>query len=151
LDNDNDGKIELQELKQMLGDRDRDVELNKDQVDALIKRADGNGDDHLDEEEFAQLVRVLLARVETLAPCLQVTSEEAQKSGYRRYLYRIADTVIARTERPVVHSYLDEYTACPPPVFVILISLVEVHAPCTADCIVFPVMRLLRLLRDQSF
>uniref|UniRef100_A0A1I7XTB7 rhomboid protease n=1 Tax=Heterorhabditis bacteriophora TaxID=37862 RepID=A0A1I7XTB7_HETBA len=56
----------------------------------------------------------------------RVTSKEAQSSQVKRALYAIADQVITPSQRVEVHSYIDEYTCCPPPIFILLITLVEI-------------------------
>uniref|UniRef100_A0A0M3HGJ6 Rhomboid domain-containing protein n=1 Tax=Ascaris lumbricoides TaxID=6252 RepID=A0A0M3HGJ6_ASCLU len=55
-----------------------------------------------------------------------ITSARAQPSKARRVLYRVADSVIAKSERPTVHSYINEYNCLPPPIFVITISLAQI-------------------------
>ncbi|KJH45529.1 peptidase, S54 family [Dictyocaulus viviparus] len=54
-----------------------------------------------------------------------MTSRKAQSSRMRRILYLIADQVITPTQRIEIHSYLDEYTCCPPPFFILFISIIE--------------------------
>ncbi|KAE9414305.1 hypothetical protein Angca_008534 [Angiostrongylus cantonensis] len=52
-------------------------------------------------------------------------SREAQSSQIKRALYLIADQVITPSQRVEVHSYIDEYTCYPPPLFILLISIIE--------------------------
>ena len=41
-------------------------------------------------------------------------------------LYKIADVVTPLNQRPRVHSYLSQYNCCPPPIFMILVTIAEV-------------------------
>lgn len=41
-------------------------------------------------------------------------------------MYSVADTIIAKTDRPIVHTYIDEYNCLPPPIFILSISLLQV-------------------------
>uniref|UniRef100_A0A0N5AXS1 Rhomboid protease n=1 Tax=Syphacia muris TaxID=451379 RepID=A0A0N5AXS1_9BILA len=110
LDDDGDGTIPLSKVRNLLSENSRQVDLKDAQIVALLKEADKNHDNVLDLTEFMLLI----------------TSSKAQDSRKKRILYRIADTVIARTERPFVHTYIDEYSCLPPPLFIILISLAQV-------------------------
>lgn len=55
-----------------------------------------------------------------------MTSPEVQPSNIKRALYTVADQVITPAQRVDVHSYIDSYTLCPPPIFIILATLIEV-------------------------
>ncbi|VDN03966.1 unnamed protein product [Thelazia callipaeda] len=80
------------------------------QIRLLLKEADKNHDLVLDLNEFSQLV----------------TSANAQKSKLRKLMYSVADTIIAKTDRPTIHTYIDEYNCIPPPVFILSISLLQI-------------------------
>lgn len=110
LDEDGDGTIPLCEVRHLLSDNRRQVNLNDGQIIALLQEADNNRDDVLDLSEFMLLI----------------TSCKAQESRKKRILYRVADTVISKTERPAVHTYIDEYNCIPPPIFIVLVSLIQV-------------------------
>uniref|UniRef100_A0A915C021 EF-hand domain-containing protein n=4 Tax=Parascaris TaxID=6254 RepID=A0A915C021_PARUN len=110
LDSDGDGTIPLSEVRHMLSENRRQVGLNDHQILTLLDRADADHNGVLDLEEFSLLI----------------TSARAQPSRARRVLYSVADSVIAKSERPTVHSYINEYNCLPPPIFVIMISLAQI-------------------------
>ncbi|VDM96097.1 unnamed protein product, partial [Onchocerca ochengi] len=56
----------------------------------------------------------------------QVTSADAQKEKLKVLMYSVADTVIARTDRPTVHTYIDKYNCLPPPIFILSISILQI-------------------------
>lgn len=89
-------------------ERDK-LQLRDDQIEVLLREADKNGDERLTFDEFQALI----------------TSKEAQSSQVKRALYLIADQVITPRQRIEVHSYIDEYNCCPPPLFIFLISIIE--------------------------
>ncbi|KAM3722480.1 Rhomboid-related protein [Dirofilaria immitis] len=112
LDTDGDGIIALNEIHHLLNDNfnRKKIELSGKQIHLLLKEADKNRDNVLDFNEFSQLV----------------TSADAQTKKLKILMYSVADTVIAKTDRPTVHTYIDEYNCLPPPVFVLSISLLQV-------------------------
>ncbi|KAJ1355020.1 hypothetical protein KIN20_012130 [Parelaphostrongylus tenuis] len=101
--------IPLNELRTRLQRQRDSIKLRDDQIDALLRQADKNGDQRITADEFEELM----------------ISREAQSSQTKRALYLIADQVITPSQRIEVHSYIDEYTCCPPPLFVLLISIIE--------------------------
>ncbi|KAK5981794.1 Serine-type endopeptidase, partial [Trichostrongylus colubriformis] len=102
--------IPLDVLRTRLRKQRSKIDLRDDQIEALLREADKNGDERITVEEFEELV----------------TSKEAQSSQVKRALYFIADQVITHQQRVEVHSYIDEYTCCPPPLFVLLITIIEI-------------------------
>ncbi|CAG9536978.1 unnamed protein product [Cercopithifilaria johnstoni] len=112
LDTDGDGIISLNEIHHLVNDNfnRKQIELTGRQIHLLLKEADRNRDNVLDFNEFSQLV----------------TSADAQKKKLKVLMYSVADTVIAKTDRPTVHTYIDEYNCLPPPVFVLSISLLQI-------------------------
>uniref|UniRef100_A0A915Q043 EF-hand domain-containing protein n=1 Tax=Setaria digitata TaxID=48799 RepID=A0A915Q043_9BILA len=112
LDTDGDGMIRLSEIHHLLNDsfNKKQIDLTERQIRLLLKEADRNRDNVLDFNEFSQLV----------------TSADAQKGKLKILLYSVADTVIAKTDRPAVHTYIDEYNCLPPPVFILSVSLLQV-------------------------
>ncbi|VDK22038.1 unnamed protein product [Anisakis simplex] len=87
------------------------IGLTDQQILTLLDRADTDQNGVLDLDEFSLLI----------------TSARAQASKARRFMYSVADSVIAKPERPMVHTYLDEYNCLPPPIFVITISIAQVR------------------------
>nr|CDP96625.1 BMA-ROM-1, isoform b [Brugia malayi]CRZ24543.1 BMA-ROM-1, isoform a [Brugia malayi] len=112
LDSDGDGMISLNEIHHLLNDNfnRNQIELTGQQIRLLLKEADRNRDNVLDFSEFSQLV----------------TSADAQKKKLKVLMYSVADTIIAKTDRPIVHTYIDEYNCMPPPIFVLCISILQV-------------------------
>ncbi|VDK83703.1 unnamed protein product [Litomosoides sigmodontis] len=112
LDTDGDGMIALREIHHLLNDNfnRKQIELTAPQIRLLLKEADQNRDSVLDLNEFSQLV----------------TSADAQKKKLKVLMYSVADTIIAKTDRPIVHTYIDEYNCLPPPIFILSISLLQV-------------------------
>ncbi|XGW15566.1 hypothetical protein V3C99_001212, partial [Haemonchus contortus] len=102
--------IPLDVLRTRLRKQRSSIKLRDDQIEALLREADKNGDERITVEEFEELV----------------TSREAQSSQVKRALYAIADQVITPQQRIEVHSYIDEYTCCPPPLFILLITIIEI-------------------------
>ncbi|KAL4003217.1 Rhomboid family protein [Acanthocheilonema viteae] len=112
LDTDGDGMIPLNEIHHLLNDNfnRKQIELTGRQIHLLLKEADRNRDNVLDFNEFSQLV----------------TSADTQEKKLKVLMYSVADTIIAKTDRPAVHTYIDEYNCLPPPIFVLSISLLQV-------------------------
>ncbi|VDP01412.1 unnamed protein product [Heligmosomoides polygyrus] len=102
-------------------ERDK-LQLRDDQIEVLLREADKNGDERLTFDEFQALI----------------TSKEAQSSQVKRALYLIADQVITPRQRIEVHSYIDEYNCCPPPLFIFLISIIEVSKAIIACVFMVP-------------
>ncbi|PIO54040.1 EF hand, partial [Teladorsagia circumcincta] len=101
--------IPLDVLRSRLRKQRSSIKLRDDQIEALLREADKNGDERITVEEFEELV----------------TSKKAQSSQVKRALYLIADQVITPQQRVEVHSYIDEYSCYPPPLFILFITLVE--------------------------
>ncbi|KIH53379.1 peptidase, S54 family [Ancylostoma duodenale] len=101
--------IPLDVLRSRLRKQRGSIKLRDDQIEALLNQADKNGDRRITMSEFEELM----------------TSKEAQSSQVKRALYLIADQVITPSQQPEVHSYIDEYTCCPPPLFIILVTIIE--------------------------
>ncbi|PIO68396.1 peptidase, S54 family [Teladorsagia circumcincta] len=76
--------------------------------------------DHLSNYEMIK------SRLFSEKPTKMVTSKKAQSSQVKRALYLIADQVITPQQRVEVHSYIDEYSCYPPPLFILFITLVEI-------------------------
>ncbi|KAK6743631.1 hypothetical protein RB195_010738 [Necator americanus] len=101
--------IPLDVLRSRLRKHRASIKLRDDQIEALLRQADKNGDRRITVEEFEEFM----------------ASKEAQSSQVKRALYLIADQVITPSQRVEVHSYIDEYSCCPPPLFIVLASIIE--------------------------
>ncbi|CAI2347344.1 unnamed protein product [Caenorhabditis sp. 36 PRJEB53466] len=84
----------------------RKVPLSKGQINA-IKQAP---DILVDLEEFQKII----------------TSKSSQTSTFKRLMYDVADPVISTSQKIEIHSYIDSYSWCPPPVFILLITLAQI-------------------------
>ncbi|GMT17273.1 hypothetical protein PFISCL1PPCAC_8570, partial [Pristionchus fissidentatus] len=102
--------IPLADLNEKLKKQRSTLEMTNAQIEEFLKRADRNNDAMIDFREFESLMASPLAQ-----------SNKMQKT--MRYL---ADGVIANNQRLEVHSYLDEYNCFPPPVFILLASIVQI-------------------------
>ncbi|CAP35678.1 Protein CBR-ROM-1 [Caenorhabditis briggsae] len=84
----------------------RKIPLNMGQINA-IKEAP---DELVDVDGFQRIV----------------TSKAAQRSTIKRLMYDVADPVMSKSQKIEVHSYIDSYSCCPPPIFMFLITLIQV-------------------------
>ena len=57
FDSDNSGKIDANEVKQLLEGEDFKDEISGSQIDKIISEVDVNGDGEIDFEEFLQMMR----------------------------------------------------------------------------------------------
>ncbi|CAI5445831.1 unnamed protein product [Caenorhabditis angaria] len=55
-----------------------------------------------------------------------ITSKKAQSSRFKRILYNIADLVISRNERSKIHSEIDNNLWRFPPIFMLLITVIQI-------------------------
>lgn len=119
FDNDGDGLISLQEFRKKL-DSPMFNGLSKPILRELRRRADRDKDGQISFEEFFTLVN---------DPSL--TREERANlrgflNGYYSYATRMVKPKHLRVEEQYDGQYIEEFTCKPPPVFIILISLVEI-------------------------
>lgn len=112
LDTNADGTLPLNEIHHLLNENfnRKQTELTARQIRLLKKDADRNHRNVLDFNEFSQ----------------SVISADVQQKKLKALMYSVADTVIAKTDRPTVHTYIDEYNCLPPPIFVLSISLLQI-------------------------
>lgn len=57
----------------------------------------------------------------------QMSKPDYQASTYNKMLYRTVDIVTPNHKKDEVYSYVSQYSCMPPPLFIILISIAEVH------------------------
>ncbi|XP_074653793.1 rhomboid-related protein 2-like [Tubulanus polymorphus] len=114
-----DGGIPLQTLRERLTEDDAlRKDIQPDRLELLLRKADINRDGRLSYDEFMRLMigsgddRVLTTR---------------QLTAFQRLLRGAVSTVVTRKEvEDDVDSYVEAYSCCPPPLFMILISIIEV-------------------------
>ena len=114
LDVDHDGKIPLDEFKRNLKTGNQHLQdLPPDVVDGILERADWDYNRYLTYDEFLTLLHA---------------RELAHLHPRIHQLVRYAAVaVVPRNQRQtVVSSYLDHYNCLPPPIFMLLISVIEI-------------------------
>lgn len=115
-----DGRIPLQTLRESLRSMDTE-DLPTDKLENLLRRADADRDGMLDYEEFVQLM--------TAAETAGVTIQELTK--FQILIKTAVSTVVPKNriaadgETDLVEDYTSHYSCCPPPLFMITISVVE--------------------------
>ncbi|KAK6014319.1 EF hand [Ostertagia ostertagi] len=108
FDLDHDGFIPTTDLKRAIRDSAFSFGLNPEEVVTMIANIDDNGDKLIDFPEFC----TLMSRVK-----------------HRRLLhlmFRAAQFVVPKSKRTEPFDYLQKYKCCPPPVFMLIISIIQV-------------------------
>ncbi|KAF5285142.1 hypothetical protein FQA39_LY16831 [Lamprigera yunnana] len=115
-DADNSGYINVRELNQLIESREYEIDIPSHVVAEIHRRADINGDGKLDVHEFIRMIH---------------NPENRPIFGHliSRYVNIVVPHRRGDTTQPD-GQYEDEYTCCPPPVGMILISLVEIILFC---------------------
>ncbi|CAJ0942512.1 unnamed protein product, partial [Mesorhabditis belari] len=93
-----------------LSSRREELALTATQIRHLAREADKNRDGYITDAEFGKL-------------CID---HEAQASVMKKALYTVADVVITPKQRIEVHSYLNAFNCCPPPLFIVSVSILQV-------------------------
>ncbi|KAJ8917333.1 hypothetical protein NQ315_002355 [Exocentrus adspersus] len=119
VDTNNDGYICVWELEDFINSSNDEVRvIPRNAVKKIHKMADKNGDQRLDYREFVKLLE---------HPDLEYL--------FGRYVTKYVDFIVPRPKRRgrlrALHpgaepQLIDEYTCCPPPIFMFLISVLEV-------------------------
>jgi rhomboid-related protein 1/2/3 len=114
LDRDHDGRIPLDELKQNLKIGNQHLQdLPHEVVDQIAERADWDKNRYLTYDEFLHMIHA--RDVAHLHPQIHQLIKYA------------AVVVVPRNQRQTtVSSYMDHYTCIPPPIFMLLISVMEI-------------------------
>ncbi|PAV69578.1 hypothetical protein WR25_02080 [Diploscapter pachys] len=102
--------ILLEDLRRRMEAKKGELKLNNRQIDVLLREADTNGDHRITFEEFEQYI----------------TSRSIQSSQMKRMMCLLADQVTTPSQRVEVHSYIDEYHLCPPPLFILTTTLIQI-------------------------
>ncbi|GAB6033720.1 hypothetical protein CHUAL_013833 [Chamberlinius hualienensis] len=118
LDDNRDGQIELKELRSKLAQSSGANQLQEADLQKLYRYADINNDKQLDYPEFARMMN---------SP--QVPDRYKNRiinSGMRYVKWLVPQPVGAEvTTTDAKGDYMNEYNCHPPPIFIILISIVE--------------------------
>ncbi|XP_043224699.1 rhomboid-related protein 3-like isoform X2 [Amphibalanus amphitrite] len=110
FDLDGDGSVPLIEFRRYLSDPGLRGRLPDSVLDDILAKADRNIDGVISYEEFLQMVEG-----QNLSPI--------GGGMFRSFLVRAAYSVVPKSQR--TRRYVDQYSCCPPPVFMVLVSLVE--------------------------
>ncbi|KAL7076318.1 hypothetical protein ACQ4LE_004178 [Meloidogyne hapla] len=108
FDIDNDGYIPAEELKYSVRTTARAFGLDREQADSLVAGIDSNKDNFVDFPEFT----ALMAR--------------AKNMRLRSVMLYAARSVLPRGQQTEKIRYLLEYNCWPPPLFMVLISLLQI-------------------------
>lgn len=114
-DTDKDGEIPLDELKQLLKatNNDLNAEFPHGVIEEILERADWDGNNNLSFEEFLHMVHF--------------SETSANMPRFQQLVKYVAFAVVPRRQRATcVRKYMEEYKCLPPPLFMILASLVEI-------------------------
>ncbi|XP_018574785.1 rhomboid-related protein 2 [Anoplophora glabripennis] len=115
VDTNNDGYICVWELEDFINSSNEEANIvPRHVVKKIHKMADDNGDKKLDYREFVNMLE---------HPDLQHL--------FGQYVTSYVNFIVPRQKRAAVYGVedrqlIDEYTCCPPPVFMFLISILEV-------------------------
>ncbi|CAD6188582.1 unnamed protein product [Caenorhabditis auriculariae] len=89
---------------------DANVSLNSAQKRAIREYSADSDRDMVDLSDFESML----------------TSKRAQPSRMKRIMYDIADPVISESQKVEVRSYIDSYNCFPPPIFILLVTIIEI-------------------------
>lgn len=130
LDVDNDGRIPAVELRERLAANAQNIGLSPDQLRSMVDWADKNRDHHIDYSEFSLLVRN--GRNATRKSTFPVQITSIRRETMTHAMLRAGQMVVPRGQREEKFSYLEQYTCCPPPFAMIVLSVIEVRWHFTA-------------------
>ncbi|PIO63007.1 peptidase, S54 family [Teladorsagia circumcincta] len=108
FDLDHDGFIPTTDLKRAIRDSAFSFGLNPEEVVTMLANIDDNGDKLIDFPEFCTLM---------------------SRAKHRRVLhlmFRAVQFVVPKSKRSEPFDYLQKYKCCPPPVFMLIISIIQV-------------------------
>ncbi|KAM7312240.1 rhomboid-related protein 2 [Ixodes scapularis] len=114
-DHDDDGQIPLDEILQLLHEHNQELEhdMPPSVLQEIVERADWDSNRMLSFEEFTRMVHA--------------HELGEHRPRFQRLVHYAAMAVVPSRQRAtVVRKYLDEYSCKPPPMFILLISLLEV-------------------------
>uniref|UniRef100_A0A0N4Z784 Rhomboid protease n=1 Tax=Parastrongyloides trichosuri TaxID=131310 RepID=A0A0N4Z784_PARTI len=107
LDKERNGRIQKDALKRRLY-RKHYLDLTSNQLQGLIDTVDRNKDDYIDIYEFCMLMA------------------KAKKDYYKQALYISSRFVLPPYQYEQKISYLHQYSLCPPPIFIVLICIINI-------------------------
>ncbi|EYC30197.1 hypothetical protein Y032_0005g2505 [Ancylostoma ceylanicum] len=107
FDVDHDGYIPTTDLKRSIRESAFSFSLSPDEIDAMMMNIDSNGDKLIDFPEFC----TLMSRV--------------KRRRLLHLMFRAAQFVVPRSKRTEPFDYLQKYKCCPPPIFMLIISIIQ--------------------------
>ncbi|OWA50005.1 putative Rhomboid-related protein 3 [Hypsibius exemplaris] len=113
LDKEKTGKVPMTYLKQRLQDSDQPIKIPSAIRESLLANSALHKEDHLDFHKFLRLI-------ENVAPGAHLTR-------FQQVVADLAYNVLPLTDRPeFVESEIRQFNCRPPPVFLLIITLVEI-------------------------
>lgn len=113
-DLDHDGEIPLEDILQFLHDKNEELEhdIPASVLEEIVERADWDSNRKLSYEEFKRMIHAY--------------DLGEHRPRFLRLVRYAAMAVVPKKQRAtVVRRYIDEYSCMPPPLFVIVVSLIE--------------------------
>ncbi|KAH3751860.1 hypothetical protein DPMN_186439, partial [Dreissena polymorpha] len=101
----------ISELQDELDETGIIKQIPEDRLDMLIERADTDGDSYITYNEFINL----LTRPGVLT--------ENERRVMRGFMASIISNIVPESQKK---DFLEHYTCCPPPIFMIIISVIEI-------------------------
>ena len=132
LDIDNDGRIPLNEFAAMLKEGNLHLnEVPQEILEQILERVDFDRNRYLTYDEFLHMVRSPIPSLSCSCFALQVRTRELTHIHPRLHqLIRYAAVAVVpqKERRTIVSSYIDEYNCFHPPIFMLLVSVIEIAA-----------------------
>uniref|UniRef100_A0A914HTQ6 non-specific serine/threonine protein kinase n=1 Tax=Globodera rostochiensis TaxID=31243 RepID=A0A914HTQ6_GLORO len=108
FDSDNDGCVPVAELKLAVRSSAYQFGLSREEANVLLSDVDANGDNFVDFPEFTRLMA------------------HAKQMQLTRVILYAASSVLPRSQQTEAFRYLLEYNCFPPPIFMVLISIIQI-------------------------
>ncbi|XP_074599780.1 rhomboid-4 [Brevipalpus obovatus] len=114
-DTDGDGRIPVEEFKRRVGQANDRLEedIPQEVLDEVIERAEYDRDGYLTYDEFLRMIN-----------CRELGAHRPRLHRLIRFAVIVA---VPKSQRlSVIRRYIEEYNCSPPPLFLLLISLIEI-------------------------
>ncbi|KAK6743361.1 hypothetical protein RB195_010552 [Necator americanus] len=107
FDMDHDGYIPTTDLKRSIRDSAFSFGLNPSEIDGMMVHMDRDGDKLIDFPEFCTLM------------------SQVKRRRLLHLMFRAAQFVVPRSQRTEPFDYLQKYKCCPPPIFMLIVSIIQ--------------------------